>query len=363
MTRRRELSVFSLSFLDVMSCGFGAVILIFIIIDHASDTQVEQASAKLIAEVQVAEEEFQSRTGRLSKLNRSLEEAEQEATDTRTRAQQTRLTVQTLREQLDRVNGQLLREDDEAEALKSRLRQLERDTENLRASVETDPQGDKIRAFVSGGDRQYLTGLRVGGRHLLVLLDSSTSMLDTTLVNIIRRRNLPPEDQLQSPKWQRAIRVVEWIFANLPPDSHFQLFLFNDRTRPVSQELGGDWLATSDRASLDTIVERLKLEIPGGGTNLHDAFAALAAMRPRPDNVFLVIDSLPTRDASEPRRSVIESKDRVQLFNEALQQLPQGIPINIILLPMEGDPFAAPLLWQLAQWTGGSFMSPAEDWP
>jgi len=30
---------------------------------------------------------------------------------------------------------------------------------------------------------------------------------------------------------------------------------------------------------------------------------------------------------------------------------------------MEGDPLAASEFWQLAQVSGGSFMSPARDWP
>jgi hypothetical protein len=37
--------------------------------------------------------------------------------------------------------------------------------------------------------------------------------------------------------------------------------------------------------------------------------------------------------------------------------------VNVILLPMEGDPMAASAFWRLAQLTRGSFLSPAEDWP
>jgi hypothetical protein len=43
--------------------------------------------------------------------------------------------------------------------------------------------------------------------------------------------------------------------------------------------------------------------------------------------------------------------------------LPAGIPVNVILFPMEGDPVAASAFWKLAQATGGSFMSLSEDWP
>jgi hypothetical protein len=43
--------------------------------------------------------------------------------------------------------------------------------------------------------------------------------------------------------------------------------------------------------------------------------------------------------------------------------LVKGVPINVILLPMEGDPMAAAAYWRLAQITRGSFLSPSEDWP
>ena len=41
MAKKRKFSTFNLAFLDIMSCGFGAVILIFLIIKHDADTQVE----------------------------------------------------------------------------------------------------------------------------------------------------------------------------------------------------------------------------------------------------------------------------------------------------------------------------------
>jgi len=46
-----------------------------------------------------------------------------------------------------------------------------------------------------------------------------------------------------------------------------------------------------------------------------------------------------------------------------VRELPTGVPVNIILAPMEGDPMAASEFWQLAQISGGAFMSPSRDWP
>ena len=50
-------------------------------------------------------------------------------------------------------------------------------------------------------------------------------------------------------------------------------------------------------------------------------------------------------------------------MNEALNEMPAGIPVNVVLLPMEGDPMAPSAFWKLAIASGGSFISPSEDWP
>ena len=53
-----ELNPISLSFLDVMFCGFGAVILIFLILDYASAVTMEGSDSELLARNQSFEEEI-----------------------------------------------------------------------------------------------------------------------------------------------------------------------------------------------------------------------------------------------------------------------------------------------------------------
>jgi hypothetical protein len=53
----------------------------------------------------------------------------------------------------------------------------------------------------------------------------------------------------------------------------------------------------------------------------------------------------------------------LKFFDQAYDSVPKGIPINILLFPIEGDPRAASSFWQLAMATRGSFMSLSEDWP
>jgi hypothetical protein len=53
----------------------------------------------------------------------------------------------------------------------------------------------------------------------------------------------------------------------------------------------------------------------------------------------------------------------MELYEDAVQELPEGVPVNIVLMPLEGDPSAAAAFWQLAQYTQGSFITPSKDWP
>ena len=50
-------------------------------------------------------------------------------------------------------------------------------------------------------------------------------------------------------------------------------------------------------------------------------------------------------------------------FEKALGRLPTGIPVNVILMPMEGDPMAPTAFWALTRKTKGIFLSPSRDWP
>jgi len=204
----------------------------------------------------------------------------------------------------------------------------------------------------------------MGGERVLILVDVSTSMLDKTIVNVIRRRNMPFERKVNSPKWQRVLQTIDWLTAQIPEDSQFQVYLFDTSVRPLIEGTDGEWLDASDTAGrLDEAIEKLREIDPNGGSSLHWPFELVREMSPRPDNVYLITDSLPTQGATEPRRRTVSGQERQRHLERAFRQLPTNVPINVILFPLEGDPRAAPNYWELTLRTGGTFMSPTEDWP
>ena len=364
MAKRRESNVFSLSFLDVMSCGFGAVILIFVIIQHSTETTFQESNLELLAQIKKLEIQVDDGADNLVELKTTLKTTDDEIVTTEGLILQIIKEIQELQALITKSEDTEAAKSEIIAALKKELKELEIETASLKGSVAADEEsGLDTRSFVGEGDRQYLTGIHLGGEHILILLDASASMLDSTIVNIIRRRNMGDDKMRESPKWQRAIRTVEWIVANIPKKSNLQLYVFNTEVKVLLPGTEASWIQAVDREDVDLAIKNLKQVVPRGGTSLHYPFELARKMNPQPDSIFLIVDSLPTMGFEPHKRSLIESKDRVQLFGSAMDELPPNTPVNVILFPMEGDPIAAPSYWRLAQITAGSFLSPSVDWP
>jgi von Willebrand factor type A domain len=361
---RRKANVFSLSFLDVVCCGFGAVVLFFMILNAAFGKTSARMTADLHGEVDRLETEVLEGYQKLVELRNSLREVESEKVLASGLSRRLIETLTSVRQELATYEESTIAKREHVNKLKSDIKTLEDEVKRLSAAAPSDETpGDRIRSFVGDGDRQYLTGLKVGGRRILILVDTSASMLDDTIVNVIRRRNLPDATKIRSAKWQQAVSTVDWLTTQIPRDASFQIYAFSTQAAPLVPGTDGQWLDGSKREPIDEAVQRLRGTVPGGGTSLYQAFGVVARMRPAPDNIYLLTDGLPTQGSRPPSRTTISSRDRVKLFEEATRELSDRIPMNIILFPMEGDPMAASAFWKLALASGGAFVSPSSDWP
>ena len=361
MRTRRLLNPFSLSFLDTMSCGFGSVVLLFLIIKHNVDTNtiVPQDTRDQASEVMLLEEEILEGKRNLASTRNAIAAVDEqlvEAQGMARRIMEKTAETRALAEQLSETTSAV-----ELDRLKLNLKQLEEQKKQLQE--EARETGDNVRRLVGEGNREYLTGLKLGGKRILILLDVSGSMLDDTIVNVIRIRNMRDGIKRNAPKWVQALRMVEWLTARFPMDSQYQVYVFNAATRPLLPGKSGNWLDVSNRAEMDALIKALGKVVPEGGTNLEQAFVAIGKLRPGPDNVYLITDGLPTQGSRNIRGATITGKQRLDLFTRAVKRVPAGVPVNVILAPLEGDPEAAFAYWRLAMGTAGSFLIPSEDWP
>lgn len=359
---RRQLNPISLSFLDVMSCGFGAVVLLFLIIDHSTSTYRE-VNPGVVAEVNLLQEDIRQGQENMVRIRNTISDVDLQIVEAQGLARSIEEEIETFLAELQRIEAENNTSDDDLQSIREQIAAMEVELTELRESG-TEDAGNNIREFIGDGNRQYLTGMLMGGNRILILVDISGSMLDDTIVNIIRRRNMSEAQQRKSEKWVRVLNTVDWLTAQMPVPSRYQIYLFNNEVRSLVPNTEGTWLEVADDTQLNQAVEDLHQNIvPREGTNLINLFTSIQALNPLPDNIYLITDGLPTLDNSGSRRRTISGSDRERLFERALRELPSGIPVNVIMMPLEGDPMAASYYWQLAISTGGSFMNPSEDWP
>ncbi len=222
---RRRFSIFSLSFLDVMFCGFGAVVLIFVLVSKQTDDEFKVINKETLSEIRLLDYQVQTGEKDLFQLQVILDELLQRIADSAQKLLTTEVDIDRSRDDFEDLDANSFAQIAHLNRLKSDVETREEELKRLRAREKAN-EGRKIREIEGAGDRQYLTGLKVGGKHILIAMDTSASMLDDSIVNVLRRRNMSEERRRMAPKWQRAIRTVEWLSTQIPLDASFHLYGF-----------------------------------------------------------------------------------------------------------------------------------------
>jgi polyhydroxyalkanoate synthesis regulator phasin len=363
--RRRTTEVFTLSFLDCICCGFGAVILFYTIVSAQSGVARMSKTDNLTAEVNRLDEQVLTGSRNLAALHDTLEKTRKEAASAAAQSNliSAELTDRKLR--ISTYDASSLARRAHIEKLKSDIQALQEGTKRLEAgSDERAPTGQDVSSFrKTGGDRRYITGLRMHGRRILILLDVSASMLHEDLVSILRLRNADDAQKRAAAKWRRAVDTVHWLLTQVPPGSAYQIYTFNTKAQPLLPDSGGKWISGADLPQLARGLQALQMIVPAEGTSLYNAFAATKTLSPLPDQIVLITDGLPTQGKSAGTRKYVDSAARMRFFDEAVGQLPDRVPIDSVLLPMQGDSEAAHRFWRLARLSDGTLLMPAKDWP
>lgn len=351
-SKRRETEVFSLAFLDCICCGFGAVILVFILTVSQKTTvdksDVDAARDKL----RKAQQEVTMSQADLDRLAKVLAAAQLELQDINAKSTQDQLKLTDRKRELLLMLQQTGALKDALHTLLGEKKALP--TEDVAPPVPI-PNVDR---------RQYLTGVKLQGEFVVFVVRTSGSMLDDTIDAAAARLEDSDDKKREAPKWQRVIQSLEWMLASLDPETHFQILFFNEETTPIIPTRGEEWFSTKDRKIMTEVITRLHAVVPKGGANLERAFTAIRFLPRLPDSIVLITDGLPTRSDSLPMEGAVEEGHRIRFFEIATKQLPPRIPVSTILYPMlSGDPGAPGLYWELANATRGALVSPSKSWP
>lgn len=337
-----------------MACGLGAIVLVFMLVKH----NVNSASQ----EVDPFRADLTRLEGEEGRLQKAIADTRQAAGDMDDQRTATAREIAVARTGIEQTTAEIARQKSRIAALKEAI--------DKSAPAQKSDVLERPRL----GEETYIMGLKLEGARIAILVDSSASMTDEALIDVIRRKNTPDDNKKAGPKWKRTRKIVEWLLARLPEGSDVSVIAFADR----ASHLGGPaWKPGRDTAALATILADLDRLTPYGPTNLQAGLTAIAAQKPT--HVYLITDGLPTAGDSSYKSlnpfancsslwgnsATISGDCRKALFTHTLKEsaLSPGVVVHVILLPIEGDPEAANAYWSWTSRTGGLLISPAESWP
>jgi len=162
-SRRRDIEIFSLSFLDVICCGFGAIILLFVLSKFAEPVIIEAFSKDLQSVVVRLEKELHEIRGETAVLN-------QELLGKKEQLSQEKKKLARLQGDLSDIKGEFSASDQHAqvqniieEKLASAMQQL---TDEMKRLLKNQPR--KVDRSVGG--------IPVDSEYIIFIIDTSGSM-------------------------------------------------------------------------------------------------------------------------------------------------------------------------------------------
>jgi hypothetical protein len=161
---RRDVDIFNMSFLDVVSCGFGAIILLLVIIQISEPRVIEQLAVDLTGLVERLELEIYEIRGETTVLNRDLTEKQEQ------------LSVH--REKLARLKGDLSLVRGEHHATEN-----EHETQTIienQLAIAQQTLSDEVKRLSAANTRRppdgAIGGVPVDSEYIMFIIDTSGSM-------------------------------------------------------------------------------------------------------------------------------------------------------------------------------------------
>ena len=206
MRRRRNVEAFSLSFLDCICCGFGAIILLLVLSKIYEPVIIEKTQDDLESLIALLQEELFEIRGETAVINRELD-------DVRTQTSSTKLRLARLQGDLSTVRGQYAATQRESESTfdEGDLRRTkQRLTEEMR----------RLAPYYRRADTDAVAGIPVDSEYVIFVVDTSGSM--------------------QQFNWQRAIEKLDETLDVYPQVKGIQIM--NDNGSYMFKQYAGQWI-------------------------------------------------------------------------------------------------------------------------
>lgn len=233
--RRREIEAFGLSFLDVISCGFGAIILLLVLSKMHDPVAFEESPEDLAELIALLQAELFEIQGQTTVVTRALSTVQIETDDTK-------LTLAQLKKELETVQGQyrLLQEDDPM---------LNNDEGKLRAARQfLSAEMQRLQKYDRAPD-DAVGGIPVDSEYIIFVIDTSGSM---------------------RPQWDWVVRKLSDVLDVYPHVKGLQIM--NDNGSYMFQQYGGSWIPDTPQMR-QTIKNTMRLWAPFSDSDPSDGIA------------------------------------------------------------------------------------------
>lgn len=206
MKRRRNVEAFSLSFLDCICCGFGAIILLLVLSKIYEPVIIEKTQDDLESLIALLQQELFDIRGETTEINRDLE-------DVRVQTSDSKLKLARLQGDLNTVRGQYAATIKESEAridegalyiTKQRL------TEEMR----------RLAPYYRRASDDAVAGIPADSEYIIFIVDTSGSM--------------------QANNWDRAVRKLNETLNIYPQVKGIQIM--NDNGSFMFEQYRGKWI-------------------------------------------------------------------------------------------------------------------------
>ena len=224
---RRDVEVFSLSFLDAICCGFGAVILLLVLTEVGEPVVIEKSRVDLEGRVLKMQQELEQIRGQTEVLNREL-------TARRVQLSEEQLKIARLRGDLSALRGQYQSSRQESEVQNQIEGQLVSAQQEL-----TDEMKRLLGARYQRKDDSPIGGLPVDSEYVIFIIDTSGSMANYA--------------------WPLVIRKMQEVLDAYPTVKGFQVM--SDEGGYMFPSYRGRWLPDTP-AQRKLVIERLRTWFP-----------------------------------------------------------------------------------------------------
>ena len=209
MRRRREVEVFSLSFLDCICCGFGAIILLLVLSEIGQPAALEQSRKHLGGEVRLLEEQLNTLRGQTEELNREL-------SGSRETLERERGRLTNLAGDLSSIRGRYAGSREDAAVTNIVERQLVAAQQTLTEDMQ------RLLALRAQSPRSAaIGGIPIDSDYVIFIIDTSSSMT--------------------SNHWDINLAIVDEILSLYPRVQGLQVL--NDQGTYMYEGTRGRWLA------------------------------------------------------------------------------------------------------------------------